>query len=512
MAAIASNMYFLLLLSFLCGRFEIVSAKVIPLGASLSPTIQPTSWPSPSGRFAFGFYKQGNGFKLGTWLFGDDSTNTIVWTANRDDPPVSSSSRLFLTMNGELLLQIDPRQKKRVAHIDNGTVYSASLLDSGNLVLQDKSSNILWQSFDYPTDTILGGQILRTKGILVSSSSNTNQSSGKFQLKMQDDGNLVMYPAYPFVTPSDAYWATMTNGEDDGDSSTSKSNGNNTIYRATIDSNGVFQLFAHFDDKIGKRQVRSVWSALDVCEVKDFCGFNSYCTYIDDRPFCDCLPGTDYIDQSQNKLGCIRNFSDVGCRDGGDNTLLYSMYGMNSMSWSDAPYFEEPITVEDCMDSCLKDCYCGAAMYEGERCKKQKLPLRYVRRKTQGSSQTIYFKVGKVSLKSNSNSSISEPPIKKTSEKAILLIILVILGFAILLCSGIAISGHFIYKIGILSYKRLLEVGDLGLNEGITLRVFSYNELKKATNGFKQELGKGSFGSVYKGSLHKGRRLIAVKD
>ncbi|XP_028801236.1 G-type lectin S-receptor-like serine/threonine-protein kinase LECRK1 [Neltuma alba] len=67
------------------------------------------------------------------------------------------------------------------------------------------------------------------------------------------------------------------------------------------------------------------------------------------------------------------------------------------------------------------------------------------------------------------------------------------------------------YKIGVLSYKRLLEVGDLGVTEGSTLRVFSYSELKKATHGFKQQLGKGSFGSVYRGTLHKGRKLIAVK-
>ncbi|XP_028801235.1 G-type lectin S-receptor-like serine/threonine-protein kinase LECRK1 [Neltuma alba] len=543
MATVASNVYFLLLLSLLRERFEAAFANQITLGASLSPTIHPTSWRSSSGRFAFGFYQQGNGFKVGIWLFGDDATNTIVWTSNRDEPPVSSSSRLFLTRNGEILLQIGPRQEKRIAHSDNGTVHSASLLDSGNLVLQDRSSNILWQSFDYPTDTILGGQVLRTGDRLLSSSSNTNQSSGRFQLKMQDDGNLVMYPAYPSTTPSDAYWATMTvNGAgskfylslentspylrildanrsntviwepNDTDLSTSSSNGNNTIYRAAIDYNGVFRVYAHFDDKNGKRQARSVWSALDVCDVKNFCGFNSYCTYIDDKPFCDCLPGTDYIDQSQNNLGCVRNFSDVGCRNGGDNTDLYSMFGMSSMSWSDAPYFEEPIPEEDCQSSCLKDCYCGAAIYKDERCGKQKLPLRYVRRQTQGSSYTIYFKVGKVSLKSNSTSSfIPEPPIKTTSKKAILLITLLILGFAILLCSAIAISGHLIYRIGILSYKRLLEVGDLGLNEGITLRLFSYNELKKATNGFKQELGKGSFGSVYKGSLDKGRRLIAVK-
>ncbi|GMN47020.1 hypothetical protein TIFTF001_016201 [Ficus carica] len=48
-------------------------------------------------------------------------------------------------------------------------------------------------------------------------------------------------------------------------------------------------------------------------------------------------------------------------------------------------------------------------------------------------------------------------------------------------------------------------------DDELTLRAFSYNELKRATNGFREELGKGSFGAVYKGSLNKGRKLVAVK-
>ncbi|KAL7095812.1 hypothetical protein ACP275_10G046000 [Erythranthe tilingii] len=41
-------------------------------------------------------------------------------------------------------------------------------------------------------------------------------------------------------------------------------------------------------------------------------------------------------------------------------------------------------------------------------------------------------------------------------------------------------------------------------------RVFSYEELKSATQGFKNKIGEGGFGSVYKGRL-TGERYIAVK-
>ena len=78
-------------------------------------------------------------------------------------------------------------------------------------------------------------------------------------------------------------------------------------------------------------------------------------------------------------------------------------------------------------------------------------------------------------------------------------------------CVALAIFGQFVFKIRVLTYRRLLKNGNLGLPEEVTLRLFAYTELKRATNGFKEELGKGSFGAVYKGALNKGKKLVAVK-
>lgn len=41
-------------------------------------------------------------------------------------------------------------------------------------------------------------------------------------------------------------------------------------------------------------------------------------------------------------------------------------------------------------------------------------------------------------------------------------------------------------------------------------RIFSYKEIKAATNNFKEVIGRGSFGSVYLGKLSEGK-LVAVK-
>lgn len=41
-------------------------------------------------------------------------------------------------------------------------------------------------------------------------------------------------------------------------------------------------------------------------------------------------------------------------------------------------------------------------------------------------------------------------------------------------------------------------------------RVFTYKEIKAATNNFKEVLGRGSFGCVYLGKLSDGK-MVAVK-
>ncbi|BFG35231.1 hypothetical protein CerSpe_215050 [Prunus speciosa] len=119
----------------------------------------------------------------------------------------------------------------------------------------------------------------------------------------------------------------------------------------------------------------------------------------------------------------------------------------------------------------------------------------------------------------HNNTNLAIPPnpittvVTTTEQKVIKQILVLTLALIIFSCAALAVSGFYIFKIRLLRYKRLTEInGDLGLaDEELTLRAFSYNELRRATNGFKEELGKGSFGAVYKGALNKGKKIIAVK-
>lgn len=182
-------------------------SSIISLGSSLSPNNNPC-WFSGSGLFAFGFYKKDEGFAIGIWL-EKVQQKTVLWTANRDDPPLPKDVTLLLTSDGRLVLQQKQGQQIALANAPQ-PASSASMLNTGDFVLYNSNSTIIWETFDVPTDTILAGQRLLARNDLVSSISKANHASGKFRLSMQKDGNLVQYPADSPAAPEYAYWDTET--------------------------------------------------------------------------------------------------------------------------------------------------------------------------------------------------------------------------------------------------------------------------------------------------------------
>ncbi|MCI24794.1 G-type lectin S-receptor-like serine/threonine protein kinase RLK1-like, partial [Trifolium medium] len=179
---------------------------------------------------------------------------------------------LNLTKQGLLLQKGKGDSENNIDSGDSESVYMASMLDSGNFVLYDEDSFVVWQSFDHPTDTILGGQNLTTEDDLISSKSKSDHSSGCFYLIMQNDGNLVAYPLYNRFSDLDAYWASNSwnlayqphqlslniqgflclDGSSDRlclydiNKNRKQSHRNTTsIYRATLDIDGNLRLYEH---------------------------------------------------------------------------------------------------------------------------------------------------------------------------------------------------------------------------------------------------------------------------
>ncbi|XP_075672027.1 G-type lectin S-receptor-like serine/threonine-protein kinase LECRK3 [Castanea sativa] len=531
-----SIVFLVLSITFVAGRAQPNEPSRVRLGTSLT---YPTSWPSPSHRFAFGFYPQGSGFAVGIWLVGMDNNITVVWTANRDDPPVTSKASLDFTKDGKLVLRTEQGPEQVIASGAKGPASYAVMNDSGNFVLYNNDSKITWQSFDSPTDTILQGQTLLAGAELASSLNEGDHSTGRFHLRMQTDGNLVSYPRNSGDAASDAYWNTGTSGSgfnpngflfdlylnstgglnlvNQSNSATvytlndhlfssgdiNLDNNNNTIYRATLDVDGIFRLYSHTYNENRNDRVHLLLSTLEnSCDIHDFCGLNSYCSAIGSKAGCSCYPGFDFINTSNKFLGCHQNFNEDDCRRSEDPEMLYNVASLENMSWADRPYSVKLIEERGCGKSCLVDCNCGAVLYTDTYCSKYKLPLRYGRIRNVTKPTTAFFKV-------YHPHQVHEVLIE--SKRSLILILSIILGSFLCLCLVLATSSILVYRHKFDRYRKLTENVNLGLAEEFTLRLFSYNELESATEGFQEELGRGSYGAVYKGTISEGGKTIVVK-
>ncbi|XP_035542820.1 G-type lectin S-receptor-like serine/threonine-protein kinase LECRK3, partial [Juglans regia] len=492
------------------------NSSILSLGSSLSPNTNPY-WLSRSGQFAFGFYQKDDGFAIGIWL-EKIQQKTVVWTANRDNPPLSRNVTLRLTNDGRFVFELEQGQQT-VLNDALKPANSASMLDTGNFVLYNSDSTIVWQTFDSPTDTILPGQPLFKGNELVSSISETNHASGNFRLTMQEDGNLVQYPSFIPRKSEYAYWASNTRGA--GESLSLDGNGqlfilnstgfniknlnaqrnqsyNFPLYRLTLDFDGILRLYSH-----GLNQDDDDWSiewsaSSSRCDPIGLCGLNAYCTVQEQKAVCTCPPGFDFLDRGQHNLGCTRSSRTDSCTSKNGETV-YILQELESVEWEDNPYSTLSLTKTNCRENCLKDCECVAALFKDEECRKQKFPLRFGREQRGNSGTTII----KVIFGSSEATQVSRGRMKQLGMG-------VLIGSSLLLIV-IALSAFLILRYRRWSYKNVMSEVNEGFIEDVSLRAFTYSQLEVATNGFVEQLGRGSFGTVFKGVLSNGQRKIAVK-
>ncbi|KAL8110599.1 wall-associated receptor kinase 5-like [Apium graveolens] len=542
-----ANYLFVLLL--LVSATYFVSAQErqsdIRLGSSLTPIARRnSSWLSPSGLFAFGFYPQGDDrYGVGIFLAGFQN-QTVVWTANRDDPPVSHNVTLCLTPDGRLILQESQALVKDVVTLDDQSISFASMKDSGNFVLYDSNKTIIWQSFDHPTDTILPGQQLIMEQELVSSMSKSNHSTGLFRLKMQSDSNLVQYPVDTMDSASNAYWASNTNGEGIDVTLNLDSDGylyllNNSFpflenptdrssvlknltdefskkrrfYLMKVDPDGIFRLYSFSLNREESSSSIEWESSNNRCDPKGLCGMNGYCILNGTEPNCKCPPGFIYTSSGNWAAGCHRSisFTTEDC----DKKLHQSyMTQLLNTTWGNEPYpVIKNITEEECKAKCLENCECDAAFFKDGFCSQASLPLRYGRQ-ISNDQMIAYIKLA------------LPPPEEVTKDnsdhKSIILVLtagigaglIAMLVFLLVSYWGVRqrnnkkLKENFFKQNGGIMLRQLLNKSESTAERA---KIYTEEELKKATNNYDESnvIGQGGYGTVYKGMV--ANTVVAIK-
>ncbi|OAY26071.1 hypothetical protein MANES_16G019100v8 [Manihot esculenta] len=534
-----SDLLFFTFLSFLLLRFAL-SADTLLASQSLSGNQKLLS---SSQIFELGFFTPGNSnnWYVGIW-YRDIPNRTYVWVANRDNP-LTNSSGIFKISNQTIVLLDQAANLMWSSNQTNAINPVMQLLDTGNLVLREANVNdqYLWQSFDYPTDTLLPDMKLGwdlNKGLdryISSWKSPDDPSPGDFSFKMEYHGfpeiflwddqnkkyrsgpwNGERFSGVPEMNPTDSMSFDFVTNKDEVFYSFHIST--KSLYsRLTVTSSGQLQRYTWIPD-------REIWNSFwyapkDQCDYFMECGPYGVCDS-NASPVCKCMRGFEPQNPQAWSLrdgsgGCVRK-TDLQCMN--DKFLHLKNMKLPDSSTS---FVNIAMSLKDCELLCLTNCSCTAYANSnisngGTGCVIWINELLDMRQYAEGG-QDVYVRLAASDI-GNGRSIRS-------------LIIGISVGVAALL---LGLVGCFICK-----RKRLLTVckeekaiqersQNLLLNEVVIsskkdysgekdkdeleLPLFDFGTIATATENFSDEnmLGKGGFGCVHKGRLVEGQE-VAVK-
>ncbi|XP_062176786.1 G-type lectin S-receptor-like serine/threonine-protein kinase LECRK3 [Alnus glutinosa] len=530
-----SLLLLLVLLPLLPTVFTFTKDGCQPLNSPVPLQDKSPVYLSPSKEFALGFrLVQGSqNFLLAVW-FNKIEDRTIVWSANGNKlaPP---SSQFKLTSDGEFVLDDPDGGLLWKAQTNGRKSTCAAMLDNGNFVILDENYSPIWESFKEPTDTILPGQILGMNSSIRSRKSETDYADGRYQLSLQEDGNLVLYLLSPPRNVVSVYWATGTMKWKSqlvfdeaghiyikhGNTSitynlTSDDPGSNQPYYrlARVDHDGVFRLYEHLknENKASDGSCSLSWTVVqeipdDICMTiassysVGWCGYNSICEKKLRQSVCYCPDRYSFVNTSDPWKGCKPDFPLPSCQTDGweADKEQVEFQELHNIDWPLSDYaFHSGVENATCQQLCLDDCFCAAAIYErnGSYCWMKKYPLSNGR-KSLDVTRVALLKVPKGNVT------------KKKDQSTLVLVLALLLGSStflnILLLVAISTALFYLYHIKL----------KLARNASISatnMRSYTYEELHKATGGFKQTLGRGAFGTVYKGVVASDpKRFVAIK-
>ncbi|KAI3465308.1 hypothetical protein Pfo_021971 [Paulownia fortunei] len=497
---------------------------------------------SPNGLFFAGFHPVGeNAYCFGIWFAKPlcYANCTLLWIANRDSPVNGRLSKFSLREDGNLILTDADQFTSWASNTASAASLQLMLRDNGNLVLLMDSGEVLWQSFDSPTDTLLPGQPLTRLTALISSRSQGNYSSGLYRLFFDDDN--VLRLVYDGPETSSIYWpdpwllSNEAGRSRYNDSRTAVLNssgyfrssdrvefraadfGLGKIRRLKLDSDGNLRLYSFEENH--KTWVVSWQAIFKSCRIHGACGPNSLCSYDPSSGrVCSCLDGFRMKKDADFSLGCEPEFN---LPQNKSEVILIKVSQANFYGYN--INITRNSSLKMCEEICLELHNCQGFWYgyDKEDGVYSCYPKRVFRNGfySPGNTGDMYVKMPKNFMNPVEKpvrgklikgcplepkiESLNRIYVKKHGSESIqiLLWVAVILGGLEIICM-ISVC-CFLSRGTEAAMHQYVQIGT-------GFRRFTYNELKKATKNFSEVIGEGGSGIVYKGVLTDGR-VAAVK-
>ncbi|KAK8299608.1 hypothetical protein V6Z11_D05G331000 [Gossypium hirsutum] len=386
-----------------------------------------------------------NRYIFSIWYYNISGNNTIVWSANANSP-VTDDSSLGISDNGVFRLIESSSGRNLLPGSSSATrnPNSTSLVldDSGNLVYGS------WESFNYPTDTILSSQIVNRK-----KERTLQTKNGKFN----NENAFIKLEANGVVTQDNR--ATLVSSDFDEQ---------NKSRRLTLDDDGNLRVQS-FDIKTHEFTV--VWLAVqEMCTVHGTCGDNAICmndASNTDPTFCVCPPGFKNNTNVNESNSCVIK---TPWNNNHGNTKFLQLDYVN--------FYGSDLKVHNfsvCQLKCLANPNCLGFdfKYDGKcYCVLQINQLRY------GYCTTLRN------------------------------IVIICTLFAAGLIFGVLFFWGFLKKY--IKYRDMARSFSLEFLPAGGPKWFTYAELQAAADNFSNSVRKGGIGDVYKGKLGD-HRVVAVK-
>ncbi|KAL8510405.1 hypothetical protein ACS0TY_017281 [Phlomoides rotata] len=476
---------------------------------------------SNNRNFEMGFFSPGKSRNIFLGIWFKNTPDVVVWVANRNKPITNSQGVSFsISRNGNFVIS---RGGGVILWENESGVASnpvLQLLDSGNLVLVNATTEgyVVWQSFDYPTDTTIPGMITGVEKYATSWRSSDDPSPGDFTVRIENKGlpQFVVYRGNTKFLRSGIWNGVQFCGLFLFDKRISKPDfffdkqklvsiveqfDTSILSRTKLDTSGFILCYIMNTRK--DKWILAEKIPRDSCDEYNPCGANGVCKI--EKPLkCECLKGFapkfrkewDLRDWSD---GCIR-IAPLNCRDGDGFVEVRGVKYPDMLKY----WLNISMSLGECRAECLKNCNCTAYANPlitngGSGCLQWFEDLVDIRQvAAPDSKQNLYIRVPVSELVDDSS-----PDLEKEKKRPTTLILISI-------ATGVIVSGFI--NGSILMMRRTKKQDIKRSDEDLDLPLLKFATIVAATNNFSTEnmIGEGGFGPVYKGILPS-EEEIAIK-